>query len=149
MGRRQLVYLLSALLSALLIFPWGLTQPLLLDDLRNFVFDSFQRAAPRRYDPEAPVRVVGVDDESLAVFGQWPWPRTRLAELTNKLAELGAAAIAFDFIFAEPDRLSFENVVGSLPNGPARDQLARVLANTPTGDQVSPNPSPPRLSRLA
>ncbi len=136
MGRRQLVYLLSALLSALLIFPWGLTQPLLLDDLRNFVFDSFQRAAPRRYDPETAVRVVGVDDESLAVFGQWPWPRTRLAELTNKLAELGAAAIAFDFIFAEPDRLSFENVVGSLPDGPERDQLARVLANTPTGDQV-------------
>ncbi len=136
MGRRQIVYLLSALASALLIFPVGLTQPLLLDDLRNFVFDSFQRAAPRRYDPETAVRVVGVDDESLAVFGQWPWPRTRLAELTNKLAELGAAAIAFDFIFAEPDRLSFENVVGSLPDGPERDQLARVLANTPTGDQV-------------
>jgi adenylate cyclase len=47
MGRRRNVYLLSALLSAFLIFPWGLTQPLLLDDLRNFVFDSFQRAALR------------------------------------------------------------------------------------------------------
>ena len=47
-----------------------------------------------------------VDDESLAVFGQWPWPRTRLAELTNKLGELGAAAILYDFIFAEPDRMT-------------------------------------------
>ena len=117
MGRRRNVYLLSALLAAFLIFPWGLTQPLLLDDLRNFVFDSFQRAAPRQYDRDAPVRVVGVDDESLAVFGQWPWPRTRLAELTNKLAELGAAAIVFDFIFAEPDRMSFENIVGSSRRG--------------------------------
>ena len=35
--------------------------------------------------------------------------------------------------------MSFENVVGSLPDGPARDQLARVLANTPTGDQVFAN----------
>ncbi len=81
MGRRRIVHLLSALLSAFLIFPWGLTKLLLLDDLRNFVFDSFQRAAPRRYDRDAPVRVVGVDEESRTVFGQWPWPRTRLAEL--------------------------------------------------------------------
>jgi adenylate cyclase len=136
MGRRRNVYLLAALLSALLVFPWGLTQPLLLEDLRNFVFDSFQRAAPRRYDRDAPVRVVGVDDQSLAAFGQWPWPRTRLAELTNKLAELGASAIAFDFIFAEPDRMSFENIVGLLPSGSAREELTRVLANNPTNDQV-------------
>ncbi len=136
MGRRRNVYWLSAILSALLVFPWGLSQPLLLEDLRNFVFDSFQRAAPRRYDRDALVRVVGVDDQSLAVFGQWPWPRTRLAELTNKLAELGASAIVFDFIFAEPDRMSFENIVGLLPNGSARKELTQVLATTPTNDQI-------------
>jgi adenylate cyclase len=136
MGRRKIVYWLSAIFSALLIFPWGLTQPPLLDDLRNFVFDSFQRAAPRQYDRDAPVRVVGVDDESLAVFGQWPWPRTRLAELTDKLAQLGAAAIAFDFIFAEADRLSFENIVGLLPSASARKELSRLLANTSTDDQI-------------
>jgi len=136
MGRRRNVYWLSAILSALLVFPWGLSQPLLLEDLRNFVFDSFQRAAPRRYDRDAPVRVVGVDDQSLAVFGQWPWPRTRLAELTDKLAELGASAIVFDFIFAEPDRMSFENIVGILPNGSARKELTQVLATTSTNDQI-------------
>ena len=136
MGRRRYLYLLSTLFSALLIFPWGVTQPPLLDDLRNFVFDLLQRAAPRRYDPETPVRVVGIDDESLATFGQWPWPRARLAELTDKLAGLGAAAIAFDFIFAEPDRLSFESALSALPGGPARKDLARLLATTPTNDRA-------------
>ena len=100
------------------------------------MFDTFQRTAPRQYDRDAPVRVVGVDDESLTAYGQWPWPRTRLADLTDKLTALGASAIAFDFIFAEPDRLSFENVVGLLPRGAALDELSRALANTPTDDQV-------------
>ncbi|UDQ90609.1 CHASE2 domain-containing protein, partial [Xanthobacter autotrophicus] len=76
--------------------------PAPLQDLRNGLFDLYQRAAPRPYDPDLPVRVVDVDDASLARVGQWPWPRTTIAELTQKLAGLGAAAIAFDMVFSEP-----------------------------------------------
>src|SRR5690606_38981711 len=39
-------------------------------------------------------------------LGQWPWPRTRVADLIARLSEGGAAVIAFDVVFAEPDRLS-------------------------------------------
>lgn len=119
--------------------------PTPLQDLRNGLFDLYQRAAPRAYDPELPVRVVDVDDASLARVGQWPWPRTTVAELTQKLAELGAAAIAFDMVFSEPDRLDPAAVVKLLPpeaRAPAeaalagRDssdrQLAATLAATPS-----------------
>ncbi|MBI3274594.1 MAG: CHASE2 domain-containing protein, partial [Methylocystis sp.] len=136
MRRRRQVYLVALTLAATAIFPIGALQPRLLDDLRNFVFDSFQRIAPRRYDREAPVRIIGIDEESLAVFGQWPWPRTRLAELTEKLAALNAAAIAFDFVFAEPDRLSLENVVQSIPEGVAKRELSRTLTNAAANDQL-------------
>jgi len=44
----------------------------------------------------------------LARFGQWPWPRPYFGELARQLDALGAAAIAFDFVFAEPDRTSPE-----------------------------------------
>jgi adenylate cyclase len=110
-------------------------QPRLLDGLRNFVFDSFQRMAPRQYDPDAPVRVVAIDEGSLTTFGQWPWPRTRLAELTKKLVELGAAAIVFDFVFAEPDRMSLENILSSIPDESIKKELTRKLNGTPTNDQ--------------
>ena len=43
---------------------------------------------------------------SLRKLGQSPWPRTRVADLIDPLTKLGAAAIAFDVVFAEPDRLS-------------------------------------------
>jgi adenylate cyclase len=136
MWRRRHVYFIALTISALAVFPAAFVQPRLLDDLRNIAFDSFQRAAPRTYDSQAPVRVVAIDEESLAAFGQWPWPRTRLAELTNRLVALGASAIAFDYIFAETDRTSVESVLALVPNESVRRDLSRTLAKTPTNDQT-------------
>jgi adenylate cyclase len=81
-----------------------------LDPVGALVADAFQRAAPRPYDPGAPVRIVAIDEASLKQFGQWPWPRTYVAELVRRLTALGAAAIAFDVLFADRDRTSPELV---------------------------------------
>ncbi len=64
-------------------------EPPLVATLRNAAFDGYQRRWPRLY-AEAPVRIVDVDGESLARLGPWPWPRTRLAELVNRLHALRA-----------------------------------------------------------
>lgn len=82
-----------------------LLDPLPLQMARNGVFDQLQRWQPRVYRP-APVRIIDVDDESLKRLGQWPWPRTRIAELTTRLQAAQPASIAFDVLFAEPDRTS-------------------------------------------
>jgi adenylate cyclase len=72
---------------------------------RLAAFDAMQRAAPwEKASPD--VRVVDIDDASLKRVGQWPWPRSTLARLTVALRDLGAAAIVFDVVFAEPDRTS-------------------------------------------
>ena len=89
--------------------------------LRALVFDSYQRISPRTYDPNIPVRIVDIDEESLKRVGQWPWPRTLLAQLVDRLGEAGAGAIAFDIVFHEPDRLSPAN---ALQFWPKSDQLA-------------------------
>lgn len=103
-----------------------LLDPLPLQVLRNSVFDQYQRWAPRVYQP-APVRIVDIDDASLARLGQWPWPRTRLAELTRRLQDAGAAAISFDVIFAEPDRTSPEAMLRLWQPGAAlRDGIAAL-----------------------
>ena len=75
--------------------------------LRNNLFDQYQRWHPREYT-DVPLRIVDIDDESLAKIGQWPWPRTRIAELVDKLGAGGTAAVGFDVMFAEPDRTSPE-----------------------------------------
>ncbi len=114
--------------SALLV----LADPPALQLMRHAVFDQYQRWQPRTYQPAA-VRVIDVDEESLARLGQWPWPRTRLAELVGKLREGQAAAIGFDVVFAEPDRSSPATMaeLWSLP--PAGRS---VLAQLPDHDAV-------------
>lgn len=48
-----------------------------------------------------------IDEKSLAQEGKWMWPRSKLATVVNKLSEAGAAVIAFDIVFSEPDEKSF------------------------------------------
>ncbi|QBF33232.1 adenylate/guanylate cyclase domain-containing protein [Thalassococcus sp. S3] len=74
--------------------------------VRNAVQDGYQRLSPRVYDRDAPVHVIDIDEASLETLGQWPWPRTYLAALTDRLFGLGAVAIGFDILLAEPDRTS-------------------------------------------
>jgi len=81
-----------------------------LRSVRDFAFDQFQRLAPRAYEP-TPVRIIDIDERSLKTLGQWPWPRTLVAKLSSRLNELGAAVVAFDVLFAEPDRLSPKNIM--------------------------------------
>lgn len=105
-----------------------LWSPSSVERLRNLIFDYDQRISPRTYDPEAPVRVIDIDDASLARIGQWPWSHQQLADLTNRLAGLGAAAIAFDVLFAERDRLAPTDLLAELPKLAERDALISALA---------------------
>jgi adenylate cyclase len=76
-----------------------------IEELRVRTFDTFQRIDPR-VKTARPVTIVDIDEKSLAKFGQWPWPRTRIADMIINLTQLGAVVIAFDVVFAEPDRLN-------------------------------------------
>lgn len=86
------------------------SDPLLLRQAREVTFDEYQRVSPRAFET-MPVRIVDIDEASLREFGQWPWPRDRIAALVDRLSDMGASAIAFDILFAEPDRLSPRTVV--------------------------------------
>jgi adenylate cyclase len=59
-----------------------------------------------RQQTARPVAIVDIDEASLKDIGQWPWPRTTIADLVTRITQLGAVAIGFDVIFAEPDRMS-------------------------------------------
>jgi adenylate cyclase len=134
-GRNALRWLnwllpLAILLAALAAWT---SQPTVLVELRNLVFDSFIRFAPRAYEP-APVTIVDIDDASLEKLGQWPWPRTELARLVSRLDALGAASIALDILLSEPDRTSPATMLRDLPELPATDPLAERLKALPDHD---------------
>src|SRR5229473_4425160 len=82
-----------------------IADPAPIEELRVRTFDTFQLIEPR-VKTARPVVIVDIDEKSLAKLGQFPWPRTRIADLITNLTKLGAVVIAFDIVFAEPDRLN-------------------------------------------
>jgi adenylate cyclase len=104
-----------------------------IEELRVRTFDTFQRIDPR-VKTERPVTIVDIDEKSLAKLGQWPWPRTRIADLVANLTKLGAVVIAFDVIFSEPDRLNPDAAADTFRN---LDEVTREkLRALPSNDQV-------------
>ena len=106
-----------------------------IEELRVRVFDTFQRFDPR-VKTARPVTIVDIDEKSLADprLGQWPWPRTRIADIVNNLTRMGAVVIAFDVVFAEPDRL---NPDIAADNFRGLDEATREkLRALPSNDQI-------------
>jgi adenylate cyclase len=93
------------LLLLFALVPLRLANPRPLEELRLRTFDFFQVLWPRQQNSR-PVAIVDIDEASLKSIGQWPWPRTVLADLVTRITQAGAVAIGFDVIFAEPDRMS-------------------------------------------
>jgi len=131
--RAPLVIALLVLANALFL---RALDPSPLARLRDFAFDEFQRLQPRQYTPETPVRVIDIDEASLAAYGQWPWPRTVLAELVDKLTEKGVAAIAFDAVFAESDRSSISGMVRELGAFTDPETVRKISAAVQDSDKV-------------
>lgn len=99
----------------------------------DLFFDAYQRAAPREVR-DAPIAVVAIDEESLRKVGQWPWPRTEVGRLLERLHEAGAAVIALDVVFAEPDRTSPGALAARLPR--ADPALVAAIRALPDNDAL-------------
>ena len=110
-------------------------RPPILETFSLAVFDAYQRASPREYIP-APVRIVDIDEASLAARGQWPWPRHHIGELVSKLERAGAQAIAFDIVFAEPDRTSPKRIAKILAENPAASGTFEDIATLTDHDTL-------------
>ncbi|GAB4535726.1 MAG: adenylate/guanylate cyclase domain-containing protein [Parvularculaceae bacterium] len=112
MNTRKLYARLAGVAGAAAALFLVFQQPALIESARDRVFDQYQRLSPREHTA-TPVRVVEIDDDALAEYGQWPWPRHRFADMLDKLTAAGAAAVVFDVVFAEPDRTSPARVIES------------------------------------
>lgn len=109
---------------------------------------AVQIAAPERSDHR--VVIVAIDENSLADWGRWPWPRQRMAELIDALFdEQGVAVVGMDMVFAEAD-LGDDRLANSLMNrtvvlgqyftNEAGARQTGALGPPLPGDPVLPNP---------
>ncbi len=122
---------LLALMALLIAFgaPWT-------ERLQAAWFDAHQALHPREVSL-LPVTVVEIDEKSLHALGQWPWPRTRLAQLVDSIAAVGPAAIGIDILMPEVDALSPEQALAHIAI--ADPSIGALLRALPSNDLALAN----------
>jgi CHASE2 domain-containing sensor protein/class 3 adenylate cyclase len=126
---RPVTFALLAAFTALLSFP-GL-QP--FNSVRLALFDEYQNLSSRT-PLSQPVVIVEIDDPTLNVLGQWPWPRNYFAALIDSIAALNPAAVGLDIIMPEPDHASPQAVAESRPDLP--EGVRNILTGAASNDRL-------------
>ncbi|MDD9901769.1 MAG: adenylate/guanylate cyclase domain-containing protein [Alphaproteobacteria bacterium] len=126
------VVLLLAFLAGAVVY--YLPSPLFVQRLEMMTFDYYNHIFPR--EPGSDVVIIDIDEESLRLIGQWPWPRTLMAKLVKNLHAAGAKSITFDMVFAEKDRTSPAYVARTLKDTPDMEPVISALQDMPDNETV-------------
>ncbi len=82
------------------------------DRLDWLVYDlRFNQTLPADPVPHRDVVIVDIDEASLAEVGHFPWPRSVLAQLIDRLVEAGVVVVGFDIVFAEAEENPIRQVL--------------------------------------
>lgn len=84
------------------------------------------------------ILIIAIDERSLLELGRWPWSRDLHAQLLDELADAGVEAVAFDVVFAEPDRVNPNNdhVFAQAIQAMGRVALLVHMEQTHAGGQI-------------
>jgi adenylate cyclase len=80
-------------------------KPPFIVSLEHLAYDTLLNSRVRP-ETSGKVIIVDLDEKSLDLIGQWPWPRYRIATLLERIQAMGPASVGLDMVFAEPDRSS-------------------------------------------
>jgi CHASE2 domain-containing sensor protein len=108
-------------------------------------YDAMVRSRVWVADPDPRVLVIDIDEPSLkrmsGEFGRWPWPRDTLATVLDYLERQQPAAIVWDILFSDADRLSpggdaaFDAAVSRSKH--SHFSVARLSAATDANSEIS------------
>jgi adenylate cyclase len=107
--RPRRLILLCGLVPTLIVSVLSLYRPAFIVSFEYDVYDRLLRALPAR-PPSDRIVILDVDERSLASVGQWPWRRDVIGDLVTRLRKFGAAVVALDIVFAEPDRFPHKGI---------------------------------------
>jgi adenylate cyclase len=126
-GRAAVVIavVLTLLFSALTVFNPSVIDGYLESLLVDYRFKV--RNALREPRPPASLRIVAIDEKSLAEYGRWPWDRKLQASLLERILAGRPLAVGLDVFYAEPESAETDGALGAVL-ARERDRLAAALA---------------------
>ena len=94
-----------------------------------------QKKYPRSTEGQTYSVIVDIDEKSLREIGQWPWPRTVLADLFEKSKSSGMLVLGLDVLFAEKDRTSPDLISKDIKK--RNPKIAELLQKLPSNESVA------------
>ena len=131
----RLIVTLASIGAAVLLGSLRISDPKPVEIMRLKYFDQLQKKYPRSTDGQTYSVIVDIDEKSLREVGQWPWPRTVLAELFKKSKESGMLVLGLDVLFAEKDRTSPDLIAQDLKK--RNPKVAEMLSELPTNESIA------------
>ncbi len=131
----RFVVTILSIIAAIILGLTRIADPELVEVMRLKYFDVLQKKYPRNTDGQTYSVIVDIDEKSLREVGQWPWPRTVLADLFQKSKEAGMLVLGLDVLFAEKDRTSPELISRDLEN--RNPKIAKMLMELPSNESLA------------
>ena len=100
-------------LGALLLL--RIEDPKPIEQVRLISFDYYQNMLPKTISNE--VVLLDIGEKSLEIGGQWPWPRSQIAQLVSDLRSSNAGIIGLTVMFPESDRFGQDDILKSWLEG--------------------------------
>lgn len=103
-------------------------QDSVLNRVEYFFYDMRYKftLAENPRSPENNIAIIDIDEKSLLAEGQWPWSRAKIGQLVEKLAEQGVLVVAFDIVFAEPERNPATELLENYPVSNIKQALKNI-----------------------
>jgi adenylate cyclase len=131
----RLVVTVASIVMAILFGLMRIADPEIVQVLRLKYFDVLQKKFPRSTEGQTYSVIVDIDEKSLREIGQWPWPRTVIADLFDKSRSAGMLVMGLDVLFAEKDRTSPELISRDIKK--RNPEISDLLSKLPSNEYLA------------
>ena len=138
--KKLLTHWTTAFLTLFILTYIGLQDPWVKEVLRLKSFDYL--LANEEKSPSQDITIITIDEEAIEKYGQWPWPRDKLADLIVNLRQAETGIIVMPILFTESDRFGGDwEFCEKLGYG-------TVIAQVGTAQKRTSNPVPRGVAKI-
>jgi len=112
----------------LLIQYFGAENSAILQRINGLIYDLRLNTTIESRNSDTNIIILDIDEKSLEKEGRFPWSRVKIAKIIEKLTDAGAVVVAFDVMFAEPERNYVNSVIKLLDSQPEHKSLITQLS---------------------
>ena len=125
----------TALLTLALVLSIRIVDPSFVESIRLRYFDTLITS---KSSTENNVYSVNIDEETMTVYGQWPFKRDIYAQMIRELYKHNAGLVVWNILMPEADRLG-----GDASLAATLKQYPVILSNAPTSGKTKNTPKVP------